>query len=82
LVRFSLSGIPETDHLSITLDGEELKWQPRPDVQLDRWHYDLYRSGPLAAGSHKLSFTLGEKALEGTAQLCSAEIIEYGNDTE
>ncbi|KAF8505368.1 IgA peptidase M64-domain-containing protein [Hysterangium stoloniferum] len=82
LVRFSLSGLPEAEHLSVALDGEDLKWQPRPDVQLDRWHYDIYRSKPLSGGTHELSFTLGDTALEGTAQICSAEIIEYGNDTE
>ena len=82
LVRFSLSGVPAAEHLKVSLDGEDLGWIPRPDVHLDRWHYDIYRPVTLASGPHKVNFTLGESALEGTAQLCSVEIIEYGDKNE
>lgn len=82
LVRFSLSGLPAAEHLKLHLDGEDLGWTPRPDVDLDRWHYDIYREVSLTPGPHELNFTLGDNALEGTAQLCSAEIIEYGDDDE
>ncbi|KAF8583338.1 hypothetical protein K439DRAFT_1653512 [Ramaria rubella] len=82
LVRFSLSGLPAAEDLKVYLDGEDLEWKPRPDVHLDRWHYDIYRAQALAGGSHTLSFALGESAREGTAQLCSAEIIEYGDENQ
>jgi hypothetical protein len=82
LVRFSLSGLPSAEHMKVLLDGEDLGWTPRPDVHLDRWHYDIHRTLSFAPGSHELNFTLSENALEGTAQLCSAEIIEYGDEDE
>ncbi|KAF8513772.1 IgA peptidase M64-domain-containing protein [Gautieria morchelliformis] len=82
LVRFSLSGLPAAEHLNVYLDGQNLDWKPRPNIGLDRWHYDIYQSLALPPGQHELNFTLGDTALEGTAQLCSAEIIEYGDETE
>lgn len=82
LVRFSLSGLPAPEDLRVELDGKDLGWVPRPHLGLDRWHYDIYHEGPLSAGSHELNFTLLNNTLEGVAQLCSAEIIEYGNATE
>lgn len=82
LVRFSLSAIPEAKHLFITLDGEEICWTPMPGIGVDRWHYDVHRNETLADGEHTLSFNLQEGALEGLAQLCSAEIIEFGDVDE
>lgn len=82
LVRFSLSGLPATEHLTVSLDGKNLGWRSRPDIQLDRWHYDIYQSQALSLGSHELNFTLSDGAFEGTAQLCSVEIIEYGDENE
>jgi hypothetical protein len=82
MLRFSLSGIPNKSDLRVLLDNEDVSWTPRPDLQIDRWHYDIPRDQPLAAGLHNLTFSLGETALEGQAQLCSLEIIEYGNDQE
>ena len=70
------------EHLNVYLDGKNLGWRPRPDIHLDRWHYDIYRSQALARGPHELNFTLSDSALEGTAQLCSVEIIEYGDKNE
>jgi len=64
------------------LDGKDLEWEPRPNLGLDRWHYDIYRSEALSGERHELKFELGDSALEGKAQLCSAEIIEYGDETE
>lgn len=82
LVRFSLSGLPLAQDLKVELDGKDLEWKPRPDVKLDRWHYDIYQPDPLARGLHELSFTLDNSAREGTAQLCSVEILEYGDESE
>ena len=82
LVRFSLSGLPSSSDLSIRLDGKELAWKPRPDIGLDRWHYDIHRNEVLEDGDHELTFELKNKALEGMAQLCSAEILEFGADEE
>lgn len=82
LVRFSLSGIPEAKHLSIVLDGEEIRWTPMPGIGVDRWHYDVHRNETLEDGEHTLSFSLQEGSLVGLAQLCSAEIIEFGDADE
>ena len=82
LVRFSLSGLPEMDDLSIELDGEHLSWIPRPDIGIDRWHYDLYRDFSLSGGEHELKVILHNKNREGIAQLCSAEILEFGDESE
>lgn len=82
LVRFSLSGLPEKNDLTISLDGEVLEWTPRPDIGLDRWHYDIHRDATLSGGEHELKFTLKNKDREGVAQLCSAEILEFGDESE
>ena len=82
LVRFSLSGVPEKKHLRVFLDGEDLNWSPRPNIGLDRWHYDIYRSTPLSVGEHTLDFILGPDAMEGSAQICSVEVIEFGSGGE
>ncbi|CCM05737.1 uncharacterized protein FIBRA_07969 [Fibroporia radiculosa] len=82
LVRFSLSGIPEKGDLLVTLDGEDLQWSPRPDIGVDRWHYDIHRDGGLGGGVHDVSFTLRNNGREGLAQLCSAEVLEFGNEEE
>lgn len=82
LVRFSLSGLPSASDLNVTLDGKEVPWQPKPGIGVDRWHYDIHNNETLADGLHELVFTLRNKKLEGTAQLCSAEILEFGTDEE
>ncbi|PVF99488.1 hypothetical protein CPB86DRAFT_756598 [Serendipita vermifera] len=82
MLRFSLSGIPRKSDLKILLDNEDVNWTPRPDLKMDRWHYDIPRDQALSAGPHNLTFRLGETAVEGQAQLCSLEIIEYGNSQE
>ncbi|KAJ2933385.1 hypothetical protein H1R20_g3718, partial [Candolleomyces eurysporus] len=82
LVKFSLSGIPEKSNLKVELDGNDLGWEPEPIVGLDRWHYDIHRSENLSAGVHELTFTLNEPSLEGVAQLCSAEVLEFGDESE
>ncbi|EAU86114.2 hypothetical protein CC1G_07193 [Coprinopsis cinerea okayama7 len=82
LVKFSLSGIPEASFLRVELDGVDLKWKPEPAVGLDRWHYDILLSKGLSAGTHELKFVLMEESLEDVAQLCSVEVLEYGDESE
>lgn len=82
MIRCSLSGLPRTSDLNVLLDGTDIGWEPRPGVGVDRWHYDILRDQKLSAGTHNLTFSLGSSAIEGQAQLCSFEIIEYGNPTE
>ncbi|KZT69611.1 hypothetical protein DAEQUDRAFT_669439 [Daedalea quercina L-15889] len=82
LVRFSLSGLPEAGDLKVELDGEDLGWTPRADIGADRWHYDIHRDDALSAGEHKATFTLANDARQGTAQLCSVEVLEFGDEEE
>lgn len=82
LVRFSLSGLPEASDLRVELDGVDLEWVPKKGLGLDRWHYDIHCDGGLSGGEHELRFTLVNKEREGVAQLCSAEILEFGDESE
>ncbi|KAF9453158.1 hypothetical protein P691DRAFT_802037 [Macrolepiota fuliginosa MF-IS2] len=82
LVRFSLSGLPEASDLRVELDGKDLGWIPKEGLGLDRWHYDIHRDGGLSNGEHELRFTLLNGEREGVAQMCSAEILEFGDESE
>lgn len=82
LVRFSLSGIPDASDLVVEIDGKDLGWTPRQDIGVDRWHYDIHRNGGLSDGVHEVKFTLKNKEVEGIAQLCSVEILEFGTEDE
>ncbi|KAI0351405.1 hypothetical protein OH77DRAFT_1429702 [Trametes cingulata] len=82
LVRFSLSGLPEKDDLRVELDGENLGWVPRADIGIDRWHYDIKLNRTLKGGEHEVEFTLQNGKREGVAQLCSVEVLEFGDEDE
>ncbi|KAG1777226.1 IgA peptidase M64-domain-containing protein [Suillus placidus] len=82
LIKFSLSGLPDLDDLVILFDRVDLCWTPRKDIGIDRWHYDVYEDTSLSAGVHEISFVLKNGALEGSAQLCSVEVLEYGTEAE
>lgn len=82
IVRFSLSGLPGADDLSVMVDGKDLKWEPKADIGVDRWHYDIPQDGGLSDGEHEVKFILKNKDREGEAQLCSMEILEFGDETE
>ncbi|KIK69982.1 hypothetical protein GYMLUDRAFT_34387 [Collybiopsis luxurians FD-317 M1] len=97
IVRFSLSGLLEASDLRVELDGKDLGWKPKVGLGVDRWHYDIKLGdgwdkdqvtasragrGGLKGGEHELSFVLLNKDREGEAQLCSAEILEYGSEDE
>jgi len=64
------------------LDGVDLGWVPREDIGMDRWHYDVHREGGLSDGTHEMKFTLHNKETEGQAQLCSLEVLEFGDQTQ
>ncbi|CAE6342652.1 unnamed protein product [Rhizoctonia solani] len=81
LLRVSLSGIPDRSHLEISLDGTIATWKTNPDIGIDRWFYDI-PIGTLEDGTHELKLALQEHGKEGLAQLCSVEVIEYGDTTE
>ncbi|KAF8073531.1 IgA peptidase M64-domain-containing protein [Lyophyllum atratum] len=82
LLRFSLSGIPEASDLKVQLDGDDLKWVPRKDIGLDRWHYDIHNDQSLKPGQHEVKFTLLNEQRTGVAQLCSVELLEFGDEEE
>ncbi|THU96670.1 hypothetical protein K435DRAFT_754775 [Dendrothele bispora CBS 962.96] len=82
LVRFSLSGLPSKTDLKVELDDVDLSWKPKVGLGVDRWHYDVHLDRGLEGGEHELRFTLLNKEREGIAQLCSAEILEFGDENE
>ncbi|KDR82463.1 hypothetical protein GALMADRAFT_237795 [Galerina marginata CBS 339.88] len=81
-LQFSLAGIPKKEDLRVTLDGVDLGWVPRAEIGMDRWFYDFYSPDNLKPGKHGLEFSLLNGKNEGSSQLCSAEILEYGNEDE
>lgn len=82
LVRFSLSGLLSDTDLKLELDGVDLNWAPHSGLGADRWLYDIRPDGALGGGDHEVKFTLLNPAREGIAQMCSVEILEFGNETE
>jgi len=64
------------------LDGEDLNWEPKEGLGIDRWHYDVHRNSSLSEGEHILGFALQASGDESIAQLCSYEILEFGNENE
>ncbi|KAJ7243740.1 IgA peptidase M64-domain-containing protein [Mycena rebaudengoi] len=68
--------------LRVDLDGAALAWAPRPGIGVDRWHYDIHGDSGLSPGSHTLTFSLLNKDRAGTAQLCNAEILEFGDESD
>jgi len=82
VMRFSLSGLPEKSDLRVEFDRVDLGWVPQEDIGLDRWHYEVYRDAALSGGQHEVKFTLVNRDREGTAQLCSVEVLEFGDESE
>ncbi|KAF9485828.1 hypothetical protein BDN70DRAFT_870717 [Pholiota conissans] len=81
-LQFSLSGLPRKGDLRVTLDDTDLEWAPRPGIGMDRWFYNFHSSKPLAPGQHQLMFALLNGDKQGSAQLCSTELLEYGTEDE
>ncbi|KAG7088792.1 hypothetical protein E1B28_012756 [Marasmius oreades] len=82
LVRTSLSGLPKKEDLKVELDGKDLGWEPKAGLGVDRWLYDFYVDEPLDGGEHEVSFTLMNSEIEEQAQMCSVEVLEFGNEDE
>lgn len=82
LLRFSLSGLPEASDVRVELDGKDLRWAPRKDIGLDRWHYDIHKDQSLKLGEHEVKFILLNEKRVGVAQLCSVEVLEFGDEEE
>ncbi|KAI0754586.1 IgA peptidase M64-domain-containing protein [Daedaleopsis nitida] len=53
LVRFSLSGLPLAEDLTVELDGRDLHWEPHADIGVDRWHYDIEINQTLAGSPRR-----------------------------
>lgn len=64
------------------LDGKDIGWVPEPGIGDDRWHYNFYGNSKLAAGAHTLEFVLRNPAIQGKAQLCNVEMLEFGSASE
>ena len=77
LVQFSLSGFRDSDDLRVEMDGRELAWEINPAVGDDRYIYRLKFDEALKAGEHEIRFTLLNSDIEGSAQLCNLEVLEY-----
>jgi hypothetical protein len=83
LLQFSVSGVIASTDLRVEIDGKDLGWEVNPVIGLDRWIYNMKFDENLSPGAHQIKFTLLNQELQGTAQLCNLEIIEYGeNDAE
>ena len=78
-IRVSLSGLPLASDARILLDGVDINWTPVEDIGLDRYIYDIYIPTPLRGGRHTLQVRLLNEEREGFAQLCSMEVLEYGD---
>lgn len=96
-ILFSVSGAAQKSDLIILLDGRNVEFNPRKDIGRDRWHYEIHSSksalprnldsqahasGHLEEGMHEIEFYLGPTAHSGQVQLCSVEILEFGNEEE
>ncbi|KAH9906054.1 IgA peptidase M64-domain-containing protein [Xylariomycetidae sp. FL2044] len=78
LLQFSVSGMTESSDLLVEIDGVDVGWEINSVIGVDRWIYNMKRDQALSPGEHELTFTLLNAELEGNAQLCNAEILEYG----
>ena len=65
----------------VLLDGKDLGWTPKANIEKDRWHYDLHVMG-LEEGEHEVTFALVNEDREGEAQLCKVEVLEFGDEDE
>ncbi|OTA96772.1 hypothetical protein M434DRAFT_389786 [Hypoxylon sp. CO27-5] len=68
LLQISVSGITASSDLRVEIDGKDVGWELNPAA--------------LAPGEHEVSFTLLNEEIQGSAQLCNLEVLEYGNETE
>ncbi|KAI2619552.1 IgA peptidase M64-domain-containing protein [Hypomontagnella submonticulosa] len=82
LVQISVSGMTATKDLLVAIDGKDVGWEINPAVGVDRFIYNMKKDEAITAGEHEFTVTLLNEELQGTAQLCSLEVIEYGEEFE
>ncbi|KAI6086036.1 IgA peptidase M64-domain-containing protein [Hypoxylon rubiginosum] len=82
LLQVSVSGMTASEDLRVDIDGEDVGWEINPAVGVDRYIYNIDIDEPLAPGEHEITVTLLNEELEGTAQLCNLEVLEYGSEEE
>lgn len=80
LVQISVSGMTASKDMRVEIDGKGIGWEINPAVGVDRFIYNMKMDSAITAGEHELTVTLMNGELQGTAQLCSLEIIEYGDE--
>ncbi|KAI2470700.1 IgA peptidase M64-domain-containing protein [Annulohypoxylon bovei var. microspora] len=80
LLQVSMSGMTASSDLLVEIDGQDAGWEINPAVGVDRYIYNMKIDEPLAAGEHEIKVTLLNKEIEGSAQLCNLEVIEYGEE--
>ncbi|CAI6334414.1 unnamed protein product [Periconia digitata] len=78
MLQFSVSGVTQSSDLLVEIDGKDVGWEVNPVIGVDRWIYNIKFDDALSPGAHELKFTLLNEEIEGSAQLCNAEILEYG----
>ncbi|KAH8923272.1 hypothetical protein BT69DRAFT_1219226 [Atractiella rhizophila] len=81
LLRFSISAFPVRDWVSVRLDGKEVDFEVVPDIGKDRWWYEI-EGEALQEGWHDIVYELKNGEWEGETQMCSVEMLEYGNEDE
>ena len=64
--------------LRVEVDGEDVGWEINLETGIDRYIYNMKIDSSLSPGAHELSFTLLNEEIQGTAQLCNLEVLEYG----
>lgn len=82
LIRVSQSGLPAKTDFRVELDGVDLGWSPPADIGIDRYFSDYLGNFGLKGGQHELRFTLLNAQREGSAQLGSVEVEEFGDEKE
>ncbi|KAI1245984.1 hypothetical protein MGN70_012881 [Eutypa lata] len=82
LLQVSVSGMTASSDLRVEIDGNDVGWELNPSIGVDRYIYNIKMDESLSLGEHEVSFTLLNEEIEGSAQLCNLEVIEYGEDFE
>lgn len=80
LLQVSVSGMTASSDLRVEIDGNDVGWELNPSIGVDRYIYNIKIDERLSLGEHEVSFTLLNEEVEGSAQLCNLEVIEYGEE--
>ncbi|KAI1452323.1 IgA peptidase M64-domain-containing protein [Annulohypoxylon moriforme] len=80
LVQVSLSGMTSSSDLLVQIDDRDVGWEINPEVGVDRYIYNMKIDEALPPGEHEIRITLLNEEIEGSAQLCNLEVIEYGEE--